>query len=461
MRVSGVIFENLSSFTGRFPKINVSEQVVNELGADPMFVTLPVGFSNSESRNGRKYDEKSARAILEAINTQKPIGQKGHLRAEDRPYKFETPPFIWVGAVIEHGTVWGKAFIMEHAADVREYVRVAKATGAMVGTSIYGTADIDADGNVSNLQIESIDLAHPARLGLPQAARTPVITSESHAESAALAQRLSAAVQAMTSDSVSRSDIIQRIADATDMGPDAIEAILADNSTDYDEQTIRAMARVLNISEDDTVALMAPPDADGALVEKTKPEDYREAEEGNPMPEDNTTATAETAPGNTDAQVAELQNQLREARRDYERHIAELKQQLADFRSMGQIMQVSETDDPVVMLRSLMAERDGLMRENADLLTAEIENRVKDKVKVENLRPIIEQMVLDRKPVRKADVQTALDQVMLQESVKRLLQATVIETSGPPQTRPAQQTTETVSHSSPNAQPAFVIPGVK
>jgi hypothetical protein len=158
---------------------NVDYQALVADDPDPVFITLPIGQVGVESRNGRTYGLKEVQVIVNTIVNEKSIGQKGHLRDEERGYRFDIPPLVWVGATLEaNGTAWGKAYVLKSAPDVREYVKVAKATKAKIGTSIYGTAEIEEGGKVSNLEIESIDIAHPGRLGVPQAAAVPQITQE-------------------------------------------------------------------------------------------------------------------------------------------------------------------------------------------------------------------------------------------------------------------------------------------
>jgi len=178
------IYENTAAIDGSSPDVPVETAVLAELarisGDDPLYITLPVAFADGVSRNGRKYSQETAQAIMDQINAGSVTGQKGHVRTQDRPYVFETPPLIWLGAVKEGNTVWAKAYVMKEASDVREYVSTAKATGSKVGTSIYGVAQVDMDGNVAadGFVLESIDLSHPARLGLPDAGRVPHVTAE-------------------------------------------------------------------------------------------------------------------------------------------------------------------------------------------------------------------------------------------------------------------------------------------
>ena len=187
-RFTGVIMETQSRFGGGYPEVAISPSVnYEELVADdpkPMFVVLPIGEVDTNSRNGRSYDREAVQSIVDTIVNEKSIGQKGHLRDEDRPYNFDIPPLVWVGATLEaDGKAYGKAYVLQSAPEVREYIKVAKASKSKIGTSIYGLADIDEDGKVTNLQIESIDLAHPSRLGVEMAGAIPQITTETARQS--------------------------------------------------------------------------------------------------------------------------------------------------------------------------------------------------------------------------------------------------------------------------------------
>ena len=84
------------------------------------------------------------------------------------------------------------------------------------------------------------------------------------------------------------------------------------------------------------------------------------------------------------------------------------------------------------------AEIEYLKRENSQLLWESIKSQVADKVKVEDRRPVIEQLVRDRKPVTRNEVTSALEDVLGQEYVKTLLKSGVQETMGPKQTNPVK-----------------------
>lgn len=190
-KFSGVLLEAQSAFGGRTPDIpipqDVLEAVVGEMqDSDPMYVTLPIGKVEAKSRNGRTYPRAAMEAMVEAINTRRPSGQLGHLRESDRPYAFSVGPLKWMAARIEaDGTVLGKAYVMPFAEDVRQYIRMAKITRSPIGTSLYGMGETDDNERVISLQIESIDLVDPSRVGVIEAAVIPTITAEMVDESRA------------------------------------------------------------------------------------------------------------------------------------------------------------------------------------------------------------------------------------------------------------------------------------
>ena len=186
-RITGVIMEITSHFQGKYPDVpfapGVDHKGLVEGDDNPMFVTLPIGKVDTKSRNGRTYNREAVSAIVNIINSETSKGQQGHLRDDERGYRFELPSLYWVGATLESdGGAWGKAYIPKTLPDVREHMRISMKAHAEVATSIYGTAEIDDDGNVSNLQIESIDLVEPKRRGVEEAGAIPMVTQESVVE---------------------------------------------------------------------------------------------------------------------------------------------------------------------------------------------------------------------------------------------------------------------------------------
>lgn len=176
------ILEMVSYFKGPYPDVPVPPEVVAALtegDEQPMFVTVPVARVDQTSRNGRTYDREAVRAIVAAINERRVTGEAGHLQEDDRATHWGPAPIRWVGATLDaDGTAWGKFYVLPTFPQVRDHIRVAMKTKAAIGTSIYGRAHVEDDGRVRDLHIESIDLAHPERVGNPQAAAVPQITAE-------------------------------------------------------------------------------------------------------------------------------------------------------------------------------------------------------------------------------------------------------------------------------------------
>lgn len=166
----------ISELRGAHPTIALPANMVAELGEDAMFVTLPIGRVGARSRNGRTYTREAVQAIVDAVNKNKPEGRWGHLRDEDRPYEYAPPAMRWLAAMIDgEGVAWAKGIPV--TAEAREHFRLAKIAGSRVGTSVYGFGRMDGD-NVVAFELESIDLAAPDRVGIPETAAEPIITKE-------------------------------------------------------------------------------------------------------------------------------------------------------------------------------------------------------------------------------------------------------------------------------------------
>lgn len=171
-------FLNVSELRGSYPSIALPDGMAEQFGEDAMFVTLPIGKVDARSRNGRTYTREAVQAIVDAINTNKPEGRWGHLRDEDRPYTYEAPAIRWLAAIIDmNGVAWAKGVPV--TAEAREHFRIAKIAGSRVGTSVYGFGRMDGD-RVVDFELETIDLAAPDRVGIPETAAEPMITKETN-----------------------------------------------------------------------------------------------------------------------------------------------------------------------------------------------------------------------------------------------------------------------------------------
>ena len=148
-----------------------------ELPEGEVFVTLPilkVGGRSLNPSTGR-WTRSAVEHIVKEINEKRPEGNIGHLPPEKRSTDYKVPPMRWVGAKLVGDTAWAKAHISASAAHLREFFANAAASKARVGTSVYG---VKGKKGLADMVLESIDLGHPDRLGFPDAAAVPDVTSE-------------------------------------------------------------------------------------------------------------------------------------------------------------------------------------------------------------------------------------------------------------------------------------------
>ena len=162
-----------SPIKGKYPHIELAPDIEREEG--DIFVTLPIGQFGSRSRNERTYTETAMRQMAAQINERRPHGAWGHLKDDEFGTRFDPPPVRWLAAAIVGDMVWGKARLQTDEA--RNYFKNAKKDSAQVGTSLFAWVEMDGD-NVIGLDLITIDLADPARVGVPMTAAVPVISTE-------------------------------------------------------------------------------------------------------------------------------------------------------------------------------------------------------------------------------------------------------------------------------------------
>lgn len=166
----------ISELRGAYPDIPLPENMRTELGDNALFVTLPIGRVGARSRNGRTYTREAVQAMVDAVNQTKPEGRWGHLRDDERSTRYDPPAIRWLAAMMDgQGVAWAKGLPL--TAEAREHFRVAKIAGAKVGTSVYGFGKMDGDRVVA-FELETIDLADPNRVGIPDTAAEPMLTTE-------------------------------------------------------------------------------------------------------------------------------------------------------------------------------------------------------------------------------------------------------------------------------------------
>lgn len=225
-----LLFEMEGRFESGYPDIKVDPEIITNIQAiddDPLFVTLPIIPVGATSRNKRHYSRAAVEVIVASINNQRNVANEGHMREEDRPYDWKPSPARWLAAEIVGDMAWGKFYVLQSFPQIRDHMRVAKATKAAVGTSIYGEAYVDEDGNVDpeTLQIESVDFAAPNRLGFLQNAKVPLLTQETVTDPADEGESAALTADADTEDPSSTQQETHTMPDE----PQLITELRADN----------------------------------------------------------------------------------------------------------------------------------------------------------------------------------------------------------------------------------------
>ncbi|MFN8451035.1 MAG: hypothetical protein U0521_21270, partial [Anaerolineae bacterium] len=167
----------ISEMRGAYPDIALPGDIDRvALGEDAFFVTLPIGQAGAKSRNQRRYSRAAVEQMVAQINEQRPEGMWGHVAPDEAQTRYDPPAIRWLAAALDgDGIAWGKGLPL--TAETREYYRLAKATNARVGTSLVAWAQMDGS-EVTALELVAVDLADPARVGVPVTAAQAVISQE-------------------------------------------------------------------------------------------------------------------------------------------------------------------------------------------------------------------------------------------------------------------------------------------
>lgn len=107
---------------------------------------------------------------------------------------------------------------------------------------------------------------------------------------------------------------------------------------------------------------------------------------------------------------------------------------------VGELRSLLGLDDKANVVEHVKALHTQVTEQAKVAVAAKIAELVNDAVKVESVRAIVLELVQAQKPEAVDAVQAAVDNVLARESVKLLLKSAVVETSGPPQRRPAVPT---------------------
>ena len=179
--MSDLLSELVSEFRGDYPDVPFAPGVdaaAFKAEEKPFFVTLKIGKVGAKSLNtGKLFSRDDVLRVVQEVNGKRPEGNLGHVPKEKRSTEYGLPKLEWVGALLDDttGIAWGKAFVPNYAADVREFFMNKIRTNGRVGTSIYG---VQGQRGLADMTLESIDIGHPDRVSVPDATTIPKITSE-------------------------------------------------------------------------------------------------------------------------------------------------------------------------------------------------------------------------------------------------------------------------------------------
>jgi hypothetical protein len=182
------LWEMVTEFSGDYPDIQLASETLAAIADEddkPSFFTLRIGKVGATSRNKtrsgkpRLYGDAAMKSVMEQVNRGMD-GNLGHIPAIKRDTHFNLPVLRYLAAEIDaEGVLWAKTYVPKYAADVREYLRGSARLKRPVGTSIYGTAQINEEtGEVLQVNLETIDLVDAGRVGVTAAVGVPLVTSE-------------------------------------------------------------------------------------------------------------------------------------------------------------------------------------------------------------------------------------------------------------------------------------------
>lgn len=154
------------------PGVNIDELLDGD--PEPVFVTLPVARVGVVSEINRVlYDEELVNSIVAHINGGGRTGIAGHISSEEVNSAFPPPDVYWVGAMRMSDTAYAKGYIPPGAPRWREHMRIMKAVGGKVSTSIWGQAvhemESDAKGpywRLRDFQMHQLDFGPYERTAL-------------------------------------------------------------------------------------------------------------------------------------------------------------------------------------------------------------------------------------------------------------------------------------------------------
>lgn len=341
------------------------------------FVTLPIGAVDAQSRNERNYRRPAYEQMVAQINTNRPEGGWGHIKEEDMGTSYDPPAIRWLRAELaKDGTIWGKGLPL--TPDANSYFELARATNARVGTSLHAWVTLEGD-DVVGMELIRLDLADPARVGVPMTAAQPQLSSEMGKP----------ANEAPGSSGESSATASSTAAETTTEGQGA-----ASPSTTQAQENRQQVNKETNPVSD---------------------EDKKRVTE------------LETERRNLNEQIARLESENRK-----------MEHQLHDAQDVYALLGLKATEqmDIVRAARLFKEQYEDMVTESTSLIADSIKGQVDQKVAVESARPIITKMVTDRKPATRKALGRELDAILADPIVTELIKTKLAAESGPNQPPP-------------------------
>lgn len=159
-----------SEFRGNFPAVETAQSIDTKAleGEDPspVYVTLAVAEIDKTSANGLLYDE----ALVSQLAREVPgkWGIFGHIGWMESDLAFPKAEVYWVGTALQGERLWAKGYVPP--GEARETVRRLKATGAGIGTSIYGVGErefvTEGQFKLIDFKLHQLDFAPTDRAAL-------------------------------------------------------------------------------------------------------------------------------------------------------------------------------------------------------------------------------------------------------------------------------------------------------
>lgn len=164
---------SLQRLSGDFPDVQTYNHVDTALlyqgDESPFHVTLPIAEIGRVSDNGLEYDAELVNAIAEQMSNGAG-GIRGHIPDDQLSTAYPVDDVHWIGHELIGKTLWAKGYIP--VGPTREDIRMKKARGGNIATSIFGDAvkefqtGAKKTWKAKQFALEQIDLAPTKRAAL-------------------------------------------------------------------------------------------------------------------------------------------------------------------------------------------------------------------------------------------------------------------------------------------------------